>query len=349
MSYFSAIYGSNNPRPKQLNTTNVVPGKGLDLSGIQTGVVNLDVQTDDTSITTDNTNKIYATGVFKKSGITSNIELKGPNPSIRFNYDPVIVGGPTLSSDSSSNFIITTPTTNSSTVQVNATDGSVVAGTQSTGLSTNNGFLTINNPRTDSSVTNNTIMIDSNVAGGGDTFRIIRRQGTNYTMVLNSNIVSNVANHIAFLNGPNLAAAVGSITSNSGATQFNVTSDYRLKENITAADSDTISRLLNAPVRSFNYKAYPDVRYVGFIAHELATVIPNCITGEKDAVDPVNGWEIWQQLDMSKLVPYLVATVQFLNNELNTLKDRVTALETPDNSENRAAALDLNKKLDKKN
>ena len=76
---------------------------------------------------------------------------------------------------------------------------------------------------------------------------------------------------------------VGSIRSSGSSTSYNTSSDYRLKENVTA-DWDATTRLkqLN-PVR-FNFIADADTTVDGFLAHEVQSVIPEAITGTKDAM-----------------------------------------------------------------
>jgi len=135
---------------------------------------------------------------------------------------------------------------------------------------------------------------------------------------------------------------VGSISTNGSSTSFNTSSDYRLKENVVA-DWDATTRLkqLN-PVR-FNFIADPDTTVDGFLAHEVQTVVPEAISGTKDAmrdeeyeVTPAvldeDGNEVtpavmgtrsvpdYQGIDQSKLVPLLVKTIQ-------ELEARITALE----------------------
>jgi hypothetical protein len=55
------------------------------------------------------------------------------------------------------------------------------------------------------------------------------------------------------------------------------------------------------------------------LAHEVATVIPHAVWGEKDAVD-ADGKPIYQLLDYSNLIADLVAKCQ-------TLERRLAALE----------------------
>jgi len=111
---------------------------------------------------------------------------------------------------------------------------------------------------------------------------------------------------------------VGSISVSTTATSYNVSSDYRLKENIVPIES-AVARInsLN-PVR-FNFKRNPDVTVDGFIAHEVTPIVPEAISGEKDAVDE-NGNPEYQGIDQAKLVPLLVAAVQELSARVAELE-----------------------------
>jgi hypothetical protein len=64
----------------------------------------------------------------------------------------------------------------------------------------------------------------------------------------------------------------------------------------------------------------------GFIAHELAEVIPLAVTGEKDAVDD-DGKPRHQGVDYSKIVVHLVAACQELSAKNDALEARLAALE----------------------
>jgi hypothetical protein len=55
------------------------------------------------------------------------------------------------------------------------------------------------------------------------------------------------------------------------------------------------------------------------VAHEAQAVAPYSVTGEKDAVND-NGDPIFQQMDVSSLVPLLIAEIQ-------SLRKRVAQLE----------------------
>ena len=84
--------------------------------------------------------------------------------------------------------------------------------------------------------------------------------------------------HYNFRNGNGI---VGSIRTNGSGTSFLTSSDYRLKENIAPMTGalDKVSQL--KPV-TYKWKADGSDSQ-GFIAHELQAVVPECVSGEKDA------------------------------------------------------------------
>ena len=112
----------------------------------------------------------------------------------------------------------------------------------------------------------------------------------------------------------------GSISNNgTGTTNFNTTSDHRLKENVVPL-TNAIDRLSNLEPKRFDYIADPEHRMMdGFIAHEVQVVIPEAVTGKKDAVDE-DGKPVYQQLDLSKIVPLVTAAVRELAHRLFTVE-----------------------------
>jgi hypothetical protein len=104
---------------------------------------------------------------------------------------------------------------------------------------------------------------------------------------------------------------VGSITANGNSVAYNTTSDYRLKENIEPL-VNALTRINQLSVHRFNFKNDTTKTIDGFLAHEVANIVPESINGEKDAVDP-DGNMIIQQIDQSKLIPLLTASVQELH------------------------------------
>jgi hypothetical protein len=118
---------------------------------------------------------------------------------------------------------------------------------------------------------------------------------------------------------------VGSIATTATTTAYNTSSDYRLKENVVPVVGG-ITRLQQLKPSRFNFITDPGKVVDGFLAHEAAAVVPECVTGAKDAVGS-NGIPIYQGIDQSKLVPLLTAALQEAVAEINALKARVAALE----------------------
>jgi hypothetical protein len=119
---------------------------------------------------------------------------------------------------------------------------------------------------------------------------------------------------------------VGSIMINTSSTSYNTTSDYRLKENREDI-SDAIERVKELKPIKFNWIKEPGESKVdGFYAHELAEVVPEAVTGEKDALD----WEgnpEYQSIDQAKIVPLLTAALQQAIDKIEALEVRIQTLE----------------------
>nr|WP_318233135.1 tail fiber domain-containing protein [Cupriavidus sp. CV2] len=79
------------------------------------------------------------------------------------------------------------------------------------------------------------------------------------------------------------SSVVGSVSMTASATAFNTSSDYRLKENVVPL-TGALERLNRIPVRRFNFKVEPSRTVDGFLAHEAQAVVPEAVTGEKDAM-----------------------------------------------------------------
>jgi hypothetical protein len=118
---------------------------------------------------------------------------------------------------------------------------------------------------------------------------------------------------------------IGSIGNSSNTnTTYNTSSDYRLKENVAPMTGalDAVSAL--KPV-TWKWKSTGEDGQ-GFIAHELAEVVPDCVTGEKDAVD-ADGNPVYQGVDTSYLVATLTKAIQELSAKNDALTARIEALE----------------------
>jgi hypothetical protein len=142
---------------------------------------------------------------------------------------------------------------------------------------------------------------------------------------------------------------VGRITSSASATQYNTSSDYRLKENVVPM-TGSIDRVKALKPSRFNFIVDADKTVDGFLAHEAQAVVPECVTGTKDAmmdeeyevtaaieevrdeddnitteaVEAVMGTRSvpdMQGIDQSKLVPLLTATIQELIARIEALEN----------------------------
>ena len=146
----------------------------------------------------------------------------------------------------------------------------------------------------------------------------------------------------------------GTISSNGSTTSYTTSSDYRLKDNVAPMTGalDTIAQL-----KPVTYKWKLDgSNGQGFIAHELQEIVPDCVSGEKDAtkieqyeispaipatyddegneltpaVEAVMGERevpVYQGIDTSFLVATLTAALQEAHGLIKDLQNRVDTLE----------------------
>ena len=117
----------------------------------------------------------------------------------------------------------------------------------------------------------------------------------------------------------NSTTLVGRIRTAASSTSYNTSSDYRLKENVVT-DWDATTRLKQLKPSRFNFITDAGTTVDGFLAHEVSSVVPEAITGTKDAVDS-EGNPDYQGIDQSKLVPLLVKTIQELEARITTLEN----------------------------
>ena len=124
-----------------------------------------------------------------------------------------------------------------------------------------------------------------------------------------------------YYNGANF---VGSVTTNGTGVTYGTASDYRLKENV-ASMTGALAKV--AQLKPVTYKWKSDGSDgQGFIAHELQAVVPDCVNGEKDAVDE-DGNIKPQSVDTSFLVATLVSAIQEQQALIELLTTRLIALE----------------------
>ena len=159
---------------------------------------------------------------------------------------------------------------------------------------------------------------------------------------------SGAGNGFSFLICRHNSSSIGGI-SQDGTTgvDFDTSSDYRLKENVSY-DFDATTRLKKLKPCRFNFIAEPNRTVDGFLAHEVEDAVPQAVKGEKDAMTEevlyVDGDEIpkdkkvgdvkrasqisSQMLDYSKLVPLLTKALQEQQATIEALTARITALES---------------------
>ena len=173
---------------------------------------------------------------------------------------------------------------------------------------------------------------------------------------IGNNDGANTTNAMIFRNSN---GNIGSIQTSSSSTIFNTSSDYRLKESVSY-NFDATTRLKQLKPCRFNFKTDADKTLDGFLAHEVSSIVPEAISGEKDdtkdrtnvvlsSTNVVIGFNVteeewtkvktdgiyasnttWssthteivaQQIDQSKLVPLLVKTIQELEARITALED----------------------------
>jgi endosialidase-like protein len=129
---------------------------------------------------------------------------------------------------------------------------------------------------------------------------------------------------------------IGTITRNAAtsAVLYNTTSDYRLKD-VQGPITNGIERIERLrPLRVIWKEDETRTEVDGMLAHEVAEVVPDAVTGEKDAVAEADdearglsvGDQIYQQMDYSRLVPTLIAAVQELSAKVRSLRTELDAL-----------------------
>ena len=136
---------------------------------------------------------------------------------------------------------------------------------------------------------------------------------------------TNANNSGTFLNFQQSATTIGSITGSATLTSYNISSDYRLKEDI-APMTGALAKVAALKPVTYKWKINGSDGE-GFIAHELAEVCPDAVTGAKDAVD-ADGNPKYQGIDVSFLVATLTAAIQEQQTLITDLTARIAVLES---------------------
>ena len=145
---------------------------------------------------------------------------------------------------------------------------------------------------------------------------------TQYGLSFKTTSATYSAGPILFLNS--VGAVVGNISQSESIVSYNSASDYRLKENVLPMTGALAKVAALKPV-TYTWKLDGSSGQ-GFIAHELQEVVPDCVTGAKDAVDE-NGNIRPQGVDTSFLVATLTAAIQEQQAIISAMEARLAALE----------------------
>ena len=141
-------------------------------------------------------------------------------------------------------------------------------------------------------------------------------------IVVNTNTAAGTHTAIGFRRPA--ATTVGNITTTLSSTAYVTSSDYRLKENVQPM-TGALAKVAALKPCTYTWKI-DGSNGQGFIAHELAEVVPDAVSGEKDETNE-DGSIKPQGIDTSFLVATLTAAIQEQQQMIETLQAKVAALE----------------------
>jgi|21_taG_2_1085346.scaffolds.fasta_scaffold57628_2 hypothetical protein len=186
-----------------------------------------------------------------------------------------------------------------------------------------------------------TLSVGSSSSTGGDQVKF-HNTGSGFILNLNNASASSkmlitaqsgtgLVTHHQFNNSN---GEVGTIKTQNSATNYNTSSDYRLKENVSY-DFDATTRLKQLKPARFNFISDETNTLIdGFIAHEVSSIVPQAVMGEKDATETYtddDGNEqtriLPQSIDHSKIVPLLTKALQEQQATIEALTARIVTLE----------------------
>ena len=156
------------------------------------------------------------------------------------------------------------------------------------------------------------------VAGAflGSSGVVIARRDSAIPIFAHKYNVSGTQEMVRFIYNGNDAGGVQ--TTAAGVPSLRSASDYRLKSGI--ADFVGAAEIIkNVRLRTYRYNVEPDKDAVGFVAHELAAVLPSLVIGEKDAIDE-EGQPVYQSVATTDLIPYLTGALKDVIKRLEILE-----------------------------
>jgi len=167
-----------------------------------------------------------------------------------------------------------------------------------------------------------TAPVNGNVflSGGTGGMRISQTSGASYFGINGAS--GTQINFYTYTGGISLAGYISCPTSTT--TAYTSVSDYRLKDNVEPM-TGALNKVSALKPVTYTWKADGSASQ-GFIAHELQAVVPECVVGDKDAVD-AEGKPVYQGIDTSFLVATLTAAIQEQQTLITNLTTRLTELE----------------------
>ena len=204
----------------------------------------------------------------------------------------------------------------------------------------------VNDPNGAITVSSSNLLVKTNVNNTSSAISTVATSGVINGVGVESTTTAGTG-AVVFFN-PN--GQVGTISVSGSSTSYGTSSDYRLK---TDAQPITGASARIQALNPVNFEWISDgTRVDGFLAHEAQDVVPESVTGTKDAMrdeeyevtpaaldddgnvvtEAVMGTRSvpeYQGIDQGKLVPLLTAALQESLSKIDELETRIAALETP--------------------
>jgi len=175
---------------------------------------------------------------------------------------------------------------------------------------------------------------------GAAVFKVKGAQNNDVAIFVHKN-TSGSETMFRFRDGDQTTCGTIGIDTGGNSVSYNTSSDYRLKENVNYS-FDATTRLKQLKPARFNFISNADITVDGFLAHEVSSIVPEAIQGEKDEMEKYREGDIipegssvgdfklddegnqipkHQGIDQSKLVPLLVKTIQELEARITQLEN----------------------------
>lgn len=149
-------------------------------------------------------------------------------------------------------------------------------------------------------------------------------------LVINNSITSkssrfnsiNDGSYNSYILSSDSSPSIGNISYSSWLDSVNALCPiiYQFKSDVVADTSFNFDLSLNDTIETRS------VNYQGFFAEDVQAVYPPAVTGRRNHTDS-SGNPIYQQLDMTKLIPMMAGAIKELSSKVTSLEARVADLE----------------------